>query len=95
MGAWSKAFVPQLALHILWAKSHNIYNEMVYLFYDPSTSLMQKDDNGHIWVHNNKQGFQDCEAYAELEKWLAIKTDDYLDKYVNKLQVVMSWLMTY
>ncbi|CDP01756.1 unnamed protein product [Coffea canephora] len=50
------------------------------------TDLM-KDDNGHIWVHNNKQGFQDCEAYAELEKWLAIKTDDYLDKYVNKLQV--------
>ncbi|CAI9110432.1 OLC1v1010448C1 [Oldenlandia corymbosa var. corymbosa] len=51
------------------------------------TDLM-KDDRGRVWVHNNKQGFQDCEAYAELEKWLCAKTDEYLDKYVNKIQLV-------
>ncbi|KAL3527320.1 hypothetical protein ACH5RR_011976 [Cinchona calisaya] len=50
------------------------------------TDLM-KDDNGRVWVHNNKQGFQDCEAYAQLEKWLGIKTDEYLDKHVNMLQL--------
>ncbi|KAI5683904.1 hypothetical protein M9H77_05132 [Catharanthus roseus] len=50
------------------------------------TDLM-KDDKGLVWVHNNKQGFQDCEVYAELEKWLGARTDEYLDKYVNKLQL--------
>ncbi|PIN21092.1 hypothetical protein CDL12_06216 [Handroanthus impetiginosus] len=48
------------------------------------TELMD-DNNGNVWVHNNKQGFQDCEAYAELEKWLGEKADAYLDKYVDKI----------
>ncbi|CAA0840731.1 Unknown protein [Striga hermonthica] len=50
------------------------------------TALMD-DSNGHVWVHSNKQGFQDCEAYAELEKWLGEKVDEYLDKYVDKIEV--------
>ncbi|KAL6511199.1 hypothetical protein OROHE_020568 [Orobanche hederae] len=50
------------------------------------TALMD-DSNGHAWVHSNKQGFQDCEAYAELENWLGEKVDEYLDKYVDKIQV--------
>ncbi|MCD7463595.1 hypothetical protein HAX54_050906 [Datura stramonium] len=50
------------------------------------TSLMA-DDNGHVWVHNNKQGFQDCEVYAELEKWLGEKSDRYLDEYVDKVEL--------
>ncbi|KAL0368900.1 UNVERIFIED_CONTAM: MORC family CW-type zinc finger protein 3 [Sesamum calycinum] len=50
------------------------------------TDLMD-DSNGHVWVHNNKQGFQDCEAYAELERWLGEKADEYLDKYVDKIQL--------
>lgn len=54
--------------------------------------LLQKDDKGLVWVHNNKQGFQDCEVYAELEKWLGARTDEYLDKYVNKLQLVISYI---
>ncbi|CAN4083620.1 unnamed protein product [Withania somnifera] len=49
------------------------------------TNLMA-DDNGNVWVHNNKQGFQDCEAYAELEKWLAEKSDKYLDERVDKVE---------
>ncbi|GFQ01174.1 morc family cw-type zinc finger protein 4 [Phtheirospermum japonicum] len=50
------------------------------------TCLMD-DNNGHVWVHSNKQGFQDCEAYAELEKWLGEKVDEYLDSNVDKIQV--------
>ncbi|KAK4434280.1 MORC family CW-type zinc finger protein 3 [Sesamum alatum] len=50
------------------------------------TDLMD-DSNGEVWVHNNKQGFQDCEAYAELERWLGEKADEYLDKYVDKIQL--------
>ncbi|KAH6781163.1 hypothetical protein C2S52_012400 [Perilla frutescens var. hirtella] len=50
------------------------------------TKLMDVD-NGHVWVHNNKQGFQDCEAYAVLEQWLGVKADEYLDKYVDKIQL--------
>ncbi|GER40226.1 MORC family CW-type zinc finger protein [Striga asiatica] len=49
--------------------------------------LIEDDSNGHVWVHSNKQGFQDCEAYAELEKWLGEKVDEYLDKYVDKIEV--------
>ncbi|KAL3639598.1 hypothetical protein CASFOL_017505 [Castilleja foliolosa] len=47
------------------------------------------DSNGHVWVDSNKQGFQDCdaEAYAELEKWLGVQVDDYLDSNVDKIQV--------
>ncbi|KAL6527316.1 hypothetical protein OROGR_016406 [Orobanche gracilis] len=56
------------------------------------TALMD-DSNGHAWVHSNKQGFQDCEAYAELEKWLGEKVDEYLDKYVDKIQVEGKWRM--
>ncbi|XP_016466160.2 uncharacterized protein LOC107788929 isoform X1 [Nicotiana tabacum] len=50
------------------------------------TNLMA-EDNGHVWVHNNKQGFQDCEVYAELEKWLGGKSDRYLDEHVDKVEL--------
>ncbi|KAL8492252.1 hypothetical protein ACS0TY_023768 [Phlomoides rotata] len=50
------------------------------------TKLMD-DDDGHVWVHNNKQGFQDCEAYAKLEEWLGERVDEYIDKYVDKIQL--------
>ncbi|KAJ9146834.1 hypothetical protein P3X46_029056 [Hevea brasiliensis] len=43
------------------------------------TDLMD-DVNGRVWVHNNKQGFQDCEPYALLEEWLGKKADEYWDK---------------
>ncbi|CAK9150210.1 unnamed protein product, partial [Ilex paraguariensis] len=46
------------------------------------------DGNGHVWVHSNKQGFQDCEAYALLEEWLGNRSDEYLDKYVDKIQLI-------
>ncbi|CAK9141232.1 unnamed protein product [Ilex paraguariensis] len=51
------------------------------------TDLMN-DGNGHVWVHSNKQGFQDCEAYALLEEWLGNRSDEYLDKYVDKIQLI-------
>lgn len=51
--------------------------------------MSQADDNGHVWVHNNKQGFQDCEAYAELETWLGEKSDKYLDEHVDKVELVL------
>ncbi|XP_015159623.1 MORC family CW-type zinc finger protein 2A-like isoform X1 [Solanum tuberosum] len=50
------------------------------------TNLMA-EDNGHVWVHNNKQGFQDCEVYAELEKWLGERSDKYLDEHVDKVEL--------
>lgn len=54
--------------------------------------MWQDDGNGCVWVHNNKQGFQDCEAYAVLEQWLSEKVDEYLDKYVDKIQLVIHLL---
>lgn len=50
------------------------------------TNLMA-EDSGHVWVHNNKQGFQDCEAYAELEKWLGERSDKYLDEHIDKVEL--------
>ncbi|XP_043713246.1 MORC family CW-type zinc finger protein 3-like [Telopea speciosissima] len=50
------------------------------------TNLMD-DGNGHVWVHNNKQGFQDCEPYAELEQWLGIQSNIYWDKNFDTLAV--------
>ncbi|KAG6406843.1 hypothetical protein SASPL_134454 [Salvia splendens] len=51
------------------------------------TKIMD-DENGCVWVHSNKQGFQDCEAYVELEQWLGEKANEYIDKYVDKIQLV-------
>lgn len=51
--------------------------------------MAQAEDNGHVWVHNNKQGFQDCEVYAELEKWLGERSDKYLDEHVDKVELVL------
>lgn len=54
------------------------------------SSWTQDDGNGGVWVHSNKQGFQDCEAYAELEDWLGKKADEYWDKYFDPVQLVCS-----
>ncbi|XP_059644308.1 uncharacterized protein LOC132286071 isoform X2 [Cornus florida] len=50
------------------------------------TDLMS-DCNGHVWVHSNKQGFQDCELYAQLEDWLGKTSDQYWSKYIDTLKV--------
>ncbi|XP_054775885.1 uncharacterized protein LOC129284428 [Prosopis cineraria] len=50
------------------------------------TDLMN-DGDGRIWVHNNKQGFQDCESYALLELWLGRKVDEYLDNNFDSLKL--------
>ncbi|XP_044470171.1 MORC family CW-type zinc finger protein 3-like isoform X3 [Mangifera indica] len=50
------------------------------------TDLMD-DGNGRVWVHNNKQGFQDCEPYARLEEWLGKVADEYWDTYFDSLQL--------
>lgn len=55
-------------------------------------SWPQNDGNGGVWVHNNKQSFQDCEVYAQLEDWLGKKVDEYLDNNFDKLQVVINSL---
>ncbi|PIA25673.1 hypothetical protein AQUCO_10900014v1 [Aquilegia coerulea] len=49
------------------------------------TDLM--NDGKDVWVHNDKQGFQDCEVYAKLEDWLGHRTDEYLDKHFDSLRV--------
>ncbi|GAV86184.1 zf-CW domain-containing protein/HATPase_c_3 domain-containing protein [Cephalotus follicularis] len=49
------------------------------------TDLMDSG-NGQVWVHSNKQGFQDCEPYARLEEWLGRKADEYWDKNFDVLQ---------
>ncbi|XP_072970468.1 uncharacterized protein [Typha angustifolia] len=50
------------------------------------TSLMDVG-NGNVWVLNNKQGFQDCEAYAKLEEWLGNKADEYWDNNFDTLNL--------
>ncbi|XP_030495618.2 uncharacterized protein LOC115711423 isoform X2 [Cannabis sativa] len=45
------------------------------------------DGKGRVWVLNNKQGFQDCEPYAILEKWLGQKADEYWDDNYDALQL--------
>ncbi|KAI3725743.1 hypothetical protein L1987_65535 [Smallanthus sonchifolius] len=50
------------------------------------TNVMD-DDSGRVWVHNNKQGFVDCEPYAMLEDWLSKKADEYLDNTIDKINV--------
>ncbi|MED6174651.1 hypothetical protein PIB30_071080 [Stylosanthes scabra] len=50
------------------------------------TNLMD-DKDGRVWVHNNKQGFQDCESYALLEQWLAEKVDEYWDNNFDSLKL--------
>ncbi|KAK4261973.1 hypothetical protein QN277_027597 [Acacia crassicarpa] len=50
------------------------------------TDLMD-DGDGRVWVHNNKQGFQDCESYALLELWLGRKVDEYLDNNFDSLKL--------
>ncbi|KAG8660127.1 MORC family CW-type zinc finger protein 3 isoform X1 [Manihot esculenta] len=48
-------------------------------------SDIMDDVNGRVWVHSNKQGFQDCESYALLEEWLGKKADEYWDKNFDSL----------
>ncbi|MQM06206.1 hypothetical protein Taro_039026 [Colocasia esculenta] len=50
------------------------------------TNIM-KDRNGRVWVLNNKQGFQDCEAYAKLEEWLGNRSDEYWDDHFDTLHL--------
>ncbi|XP_017427254.1 uncharacterized protein LOC108335676 isoform X9 [Vigna angularis] len=50
------------------------------------TNLMD-DEDGRVWVHNNKQGFQDSEHYACLEQWLGRKADEYWDKNFDALEL--------
>lgn len=53
--------------------------------------MAQDDGDGHVWVHNNKQGFQDCEPYARLELWLGRKVDEYLDNNFDSLTLVKNY----
>ncbi|KAF6137368.1 hypothetical protein GIB67_036405 [Kingdonia uniflora] len=46
----------------------------------------------NVLVLNNKQGFQDCEKYAELEEWLSQKLDEYWDENYDALDLVCSSL---
>ncbi|XP_020271089.1 MORC family CW-type zinc finger protein 2B-like isoform X1 [Asparagus officinalis] len=50
-------------------------------------SALMDDNKGNVWVLNNKQGFQDCEAYAKLEEWLGSKIDEYLDENFDKVDL--------
>ncbi|XXG73535.1 hypothetical protein AAC387_Pa07g2439 [Persea americana] len=54
------------------------------------TDLMN-DRNGQVWVHSNKQGFQDCELYAKLEEWLGNKSDEYWDANFDALQLAKGY----
>ncbi|KAL5550854.1 hypothetical protein UlMin_001030 [Ulmus minor] len=52
------------------------------------------DANGRVWVHNNKQGFQDCEPYAHLESWLGCKVDEYWDNNFDGLKLEKRDILT-
>ncbi|KAH9710466.1 hypothetical protein KPL71_019476 [Citrus sinensis] len=51
-------------------------------------SDLMDEGNGLVWVHNNKQGFLDCEPYARLEEWLGKVADEYWDNKFDSLNVV-------
>ncbi|KAH9710467.1 hypothetical protein KPL71_019476 [Citrus sinensis] len=50
--------------------------------------VIDDEGNGLVWVHNNKQGFLDCEPYARLEEWLGKVADEYWDNKFDSLNVV-------
>ncbi|KAF8406746.1 hypothetical protein HHK36_008838 [Tetracentron sinense] len=56
------------------------------------TDLMN-DGDGRVWVHSNKQGFQDCEPYAKLEEWLGNITDKYWDHNFDTLHLKKSYAL--
>ncbi|KAL3038645.1 hypothetical protein AAZX31_01G143900 [Glycine max] len=47
--------------------------------------LIEDEQDGRVWVHNNKQGFQDSQPYACLEQWLGRKADKYWDDNFDSL----------
>ncbi|MCO5602330.1 hypothetical protein L7F22_056460 [Adiantum nelumboides] len=49
------------------------------------TDVLRSEDG--VGVLNNKQGFQDCVAFAQLEEWLASKFDYYWDENFDRLAV--------
>ncbi|GAB4848365.1 hypothetical protein Ancab_003059 [Ancistrocladus abbreviatus] len=53
------------------------------------TNLMD-DKSGCVYVHNNKQGFQDCEPFAQLEEWLAERANEYWDTKFDPLSLKKS-----
>ncbi|KAL9241504.1 hypothetical protein vseg_015611 [Gypsophila vaccaria] len=53
-------------------------------------SQLMDDGNGGVWVHSNKQGFQDCEIYACLEEWLGLKTNEYWETFYERLKLEKS-----
>lgn len=50
--------------------------------------IMQDENRDQVWVLNNKQGFQDCEAYAELEDWLGVNATKYWDDNFDRIDLV-------
>ncbi|KAK9713398.1 hypothetical protein RND81_06G024900 [Saponaria officinalis] len=50
-------------------------------------SQLMDDGKGGVWVHSNKQGFQDCEIYARLEEWLGQKANDYWDNLFDAVEL--------
>ncbi|XP_031474127.1 uncharacterized protein LOC116246399 isoform X2 [Nymphaea colorata] len=51
------------------------------------TNIMSYGDD-KTYVLSNKQGFEDCEAYAKLEEWLSHKCDVYWDTRYDDLVLV-------
>ncbi|XP_002986649.2 MORC family CW-type zinc finger protein 3 [Selaginella moellendorffii] len=49
------------------------------------TTKLMEFDRGRVGVLNSKQGFEDCEMYAALEKWLGEEADKYWETRVEKL----------
>ncbi|OVA16345.1 zinc finger protein [Macleaya cordata] len=45
--------------------------------------LIDRDGN-HDLVHNTKQAFQECEAYAKLEEWLGDKSNEYWNEHFDR-----------
>ncbi|EFJ08211.1 hypothetical protein SELMODRAFT_429149 [Selaginella moellendorffii] len=49
------------------------------------TTKLMEFDRGRVGVLNSKQGFEDCEMYAAMEKWLGEEADKYWETRVEKL----------
>ncbi|XP_065856886.1 uncharacterized protein [Euphorbia lathyris] len=60
---------------------------------DVSDLMVMDDGSSRVSVHNNKQGFLDCEPYARLEEWLGKKADEYWDKNYDTVQLKKGGLL--
>ncbi|TVU08199.1 hypothetical protein EJB05_41591, partial [Eragrostis curvula] len=82
-GSWVKSRPLAKTLNKTSVVSGEVMGRTVLL----TLGMSKDEENGHSWVLNNKQGFEDCEIYAKLEEWLGCKVDEYWDTNFDTLEL--------